>query len=243
MADEVNFKKNRKLLPNFILLPLFLVVLGGICAFLLSLTNELTKESIKKNEELAAAEELESIRDLLNNEYEMKELNNVFSSTDNVRTSGEATVPDEEKDRIDNLFKDVTLLSGRGDDYCNYEVANVFYSLDNDGNPYLTFKVLHTNNFTTVTTIVVISLNDETVKHVQVIGKATTLGSAKDNQFLNKEDEWGVVDKKEAEYRSSFTIIAGSTYSSKSVKNSIKYSFDQIHALGDEILGQLVKEA
>lgn len=232
MAEEVNFKKNRKRLPNFILLPLFLVILGGICAFLLSLTNELTKEAIEENTIKAAAAEAEEIKSLLKDEYGLVDINNIYDPSDNYRYSdiSSSEVKDEDKELIDNLYSEVELLSGRGDDSCNYEVNAVFYCKDAENNVFMAFKVLHTNNFTTVTTIVVIEVSTLKVSHVQVIGKATTLGAAKDNAFLARDEEWNVNGKGESEYRSSFSIISGSTYSSKSVKNSIKYAYNQLNA-------------
>lgn len=235
MAEKVNFKKNRKPLPNAIILPLFLFVLGGLCALLLSLTNDLTKDKIKENDQKAAQAELVEIRELLAG-YGLEKVNNVYDSLDNYieeeHDDSSVKQPDDQMAHIDSLFDGVELLSGRGADSCYYEVANVFFGeLKETSNPCLAFKVLHTNNFTTVTTLVVIKLTDMSVLETKVIGKATTLGSSKDKEFTSRDaGSWNVKGAKEDTYRSTFTIISGSTYSSKSVKNSIKYAFNQITA-------------
>ncbi len=243
MEKEVNFKKNRKPLPNFILLPLFLVVLGTICAFLLSLTNQLTSEAIKENEQKAANEELKEVREMLNNRFGMEIVNNIHDDDDNVTESNEhVKVANESLREIDNKLRSINLISGRGTDNCLYEVNGEFYCRDLDDNAnYIAFRVLHTNNFTTVTTIVLINIDDLTIKHVQVIGKATTLGASKDNLFINKNDEWNVIGQTEDTYRNEFSIISGSTYSSKSVKNSIRYAYNQLKEIGDGLLDEIKK--
>ena len=155
MAEKVVFKKNRKPLPIFLKLGLFLFVLGALVAFVLSLVYNLTKPYIEASLEKEKEAENQAIYALLEG-YNIQEVEDETSSF--------------ELARIDSKDSSEVLAIYQG----KLEEDVVF-----------AFKVSSTNVYTTFNTLVVVKEKDKQVVFTKVLSDATTLGKVKNDAFYD----------------------------------------------------------
>lgn len=190
-------------LPHTLYLSLFLFVLCLICAGLLSIVNALTKDAIDENNRIAEEKANESIA----NSFTELGFSNVTRTTNNYVS----------------LYSD-----SKG------SIVQVFEGTAGTTKGYA-FKVEITNKFTTLHTLVVIEEegSNRTIKHVEVLDEATTLGSSVNSKFYNANG-FNVVGDDINSYTTDFEIISGATYSSRSVKDSISYAINMLKQIKGE---------
>lgn len=114
---------------------------------------------------------------------------------------------------VEEVTNNFTLLQG---------VSNIYYGQNEDGVNCYAIQVSSKNKYTVVVGIVLIDELAGTIKNVQVVGSSTTLGTDKDNAFLNSK--FGVVGSTVDHAVDNFEIISGTTKTSESVKEIVKVS-------------------
>ena len=120
-----------------------------------------------------------------------------------------------------DVTSNVTLVNG---------VESIYEGVNDKGEVCYAFNTLIKNQFTSVTTMVVINLGTKAIENIKVMDTTsiTTLGPGKDKEFINSD--FGVIGKNESEIESSFVGISGATVSTGSVRKAIKASYEQLKA-------------
>lgn len=155
MEEKITLKKNRKPMPYFLKLGLFLFVLGLVVSILLSVAYVATKDAIAENKAKEAEEEKNLIIEKLNG----LGLTDVAECT---ATYSEVLI--KGTNSVETVF---TAKSGEVDAYAFKLLAK---------NKFTTITVL---------VVLENKADGAIVKHVEVMNDATTLGSSKNSKFYN----------------------------------------------------------
>lgn len=114
-------------------------------------------------------------------------------------------------------LKNQTLIDG---------VEKIYLGKIDDEECYV-FQINSKNNFTTITTLVVISKRSNLILALQPMsGTPSFTTHGKDDAIAN--NDYNVVGRGENNYNDYFNSVSGATISSSSIKNSIRIAFEQL---------------
>lgn len=155
MEEKITLKKNRKPMPYFIKLGLFLFILGLVVSILLSVAYVATKDAIAANKEAEALEEKNLIIEKING----------LGFTDVLEcTESYNDILIKDSNSVENIFS------------CKNGENNAYAFKLLSKNKFTTISVL---------VILEEDVDEAKVKYIEVLNDATTLGSSKNTKFYN----------------------------------------------------------